>query len=157
MSYCYRHLMLSCISDFSLHSGLGCTFWLMHCCCPCKHDFTLNMISLWWTPGVFVVWIGPGHTGFSFIQLQLPTITPMSWLSLRRWKLCVSLGLYQPASAHLSFSQFGPHLSPFVGSATPQLAVHQLRQRILTTPKTSLFSGTWYEPIALDMGPWCSW
>lgn len=46
------------ISDFWLHPGLGCTFWWMHCW-SCKRAFTLNIISICWTPRVFVIWAWP--------------------------------------------------------------------------------------------------
>lgn len=105
--------------------------------------FHASMISLWWTPGVFVEWLGPGHTRSSFLQLQLQIITPVSWLSLRHWMLWAGLGLYQPASAHLSYSQFGPQLSPFVASATPQLVAHQLRECLLLRKPLCLLGLGW--------------
>lgn len=134
--YCSRHLPLSYISDFSIHSELGCTFWLMPYCWSHKHDFTLNVISIWWMPRVFVIWRGPPHTGFSFVLVQLQTSTPMPWSSLRHRMLCVHLGLCQPASALPSSSQFRPQLSPFMDLTTPLLTSQQLRQRVFTTKHT---------------------
>lgn len=92
--------MLSCISDLSLL--IDVLLLVMQTRFRFEHDFNL-------TDAQSVCCMNrAGDTGLYFVQLQLQTVTPMLWSSLRHWVTRAGLVLCGIASACLGFSHFGP-------------------------------------------------